>query len=213
MSKRNGRSLARIGSAIALVIGLAGCTKGGQFDPTELLNNDMFNTKKPVTGQREPVFPNGVPGATTGVPPDLVKGYQPPPDQAADTGYPAPPGLANPASASSPPKAAAAATTPKPKPKLVRAPAKPQNTASNQKQPATPTRISVGMAPKSASKSAPSAAQTNDQSIWPAPPQTATSQQIPAQTNWPAPSPTGTAQQTAQPAQSIWPNPPAPGQH
>jgi hypothetical protein len=211
MSARNVRSFAQVGSALALVIGLAGCTKGGQFDPTELLNNDVFNSKKPITGQREPVFPNGVPGATTGVPPDLVKGYQPPPDQAANSGYPAAPGLAAPAPESPPPQAAAAAAMQKPKPKVVRAPARPQNAAVNQNHPATPTRISVGVAPKSA----PTSGQKSDQSIWPATPQTAASQQAPqpAQTNWPAPPPTGAVQQTAQPAQSIWPNPPAPGQH
>ena len=47
-----------------------------------MFNSDMFDTKKKLKGQREPVFPSGVPGTTTGVPADLVKGYQPPPDQA-----------------------------------------------------------------------------------------------------------------------------------
>ncbi len=65
---------------------MAACTKGGQFDPTVLLDNDMFDNKKPLTGQREPVFPDGVPGISTGIPADLYKGYQPPPEQAADNG-------------------------------------------------------------------------------------------------------------------------------
>ena len=77
-------SLVRIGSAVAVVVVLAGCTPGGQFDPTSLFANDTFDTKKRLQGERQPVFPNGVPGAASGVPQDLVKGYQPPPDQAAD---------------------------------------------------------------------------------------------------------------------------------
>ena len=77
-------SLLHVGSALALVLVLAGCTKGGQFDPTEWLNSDVFDSKKKLEGSREPLFPNGVPGAASGVPQDLVKGYQPPPEQ--DTG-------------------------------------------------------------------------------------------------------------------------------
>src|ERR1700744_933592 len=74
-------SLFRVVSAGVLLLVIAACTPGGQFDPTTLLQNDMFDSKKKLNGQREPVFPNGVPGTTTGVPPDLVKGYHPPPDQ------------------------------------------------------------------------------------------------------------------------------------
>src|SRR5580700_9368670 len=85
MPRRSKPSLLRIGSALALVLVLAGCTKGGQFDPTEIFNNDSFDTKKKIKGDRELVFPNGVPGATTGVPADLVKGYQAPPEQADAT--------------------------------------------------------------------------------------------------------------------------------
>jgi hypothetical protein len=45
--------------------------------------------KKPLPGERKPVFPNGIPGVTQGVPPELIKGnqqpepeVQPPPKQA-----------------------------------------------------------------------------------------------------------------------------------
>ena len=86
MRTRCNLSLLRLGTMLALVSALAACTKGGQFDPTTLLDNDMFDSKKPLQGQREPVFPNGVPGAATGIPADLYKGYQPPPEQAADNG-------------------------------------------------------------------------------------------------------------------------------
>ena len=78
----------RLGSAVALALLLAGCTPGGQFDPTEIFNSDVFDSKTKVKGDREPLFPGGVPGTTTGVPADLVKGYQPPPDQADATTAP-----------------------------------------------------------------------------------------------------------------------------
>src|SRR5690349_8049692 len=81
----------RAASAVALALLIAGCTKGGQFDPTEVFNSDMFDSKKKLKGERAPVFPEGVPGASTGVPADLVKGYQPPADQPdADAAVPGP---------------------------------------------------------------------------------------------------------------------------
>ncbi|HMK70303.1 MAG TPA: hypothetical protein VK442_04950, partial [Xanthobacteraceae bacterium] len=94
--------LVRLGAALAVVLAFAGCTPGGQFDPTELLSNDVFGTKKRVQGDRQPLFPSGVPGAETGVPPELMKGYQPPPEPVAENTDAA---------------AKAAAAEPKPKPK------------------------------------------------------------------------------------------------
>jgi hypothetical protein len=188
-------SLFRVGFVLALLIELAGCTPGGQFDPTEMFNSDMFDTKKKLQGQREAVFPNGVPGTTTGVPADLVKGYQPPPDQA--DANPIPPAPASVADAAKP--------KPKPKPKVASAPPRNPNAVWNQKPAAAePTRISVGSKPASgtAQQQTPSS-----QTAWPAP--TAPAQS--SQSVWPAPAPTAPAQQTAQPSQSVWPNPPAPG--
>ena len=136
MPKRSKPPLLQIGSALALVLVLAGCTKGGQFDPTEMLNSDAFDTKKKLKGDRELVFPNGVPGTTTGVPADLVKGYQPPPDQSnADAD-----------AAAAPPAQAAAAkpeakSKPKPKPAVAVARLPKRNTAGvGAPPPSTPTR-------------------------------------------------------------------------
>src|ERR1700689_1041368 len=149
--------LVRAGSAAALVLALAGCTPGGQFDPTTLFANDMFDTKNKLKGDRQPVFPNGVPGTSSGVPQDLVKGYQPPPDQAAD--------------ATAPDAAAeeAAKNKPKPKPKVARAPAQP------------PRRINVGPAPGQGAPAAPQGAapapQQSQQSPFPPPPPAAPAQQ------------------------------------
>src|SRR5258707_7427705 len=39
---------------------------------------DVFDSKKKLAGERKPVFPEGVPGVASGVPPELVKGYREP---------------------------------------------------------------------------------------------------------------------------------------
>lgn len=181
MPTRRVSSLVWAGSALALTLVLGACTAGGQFDPTELLTSDVFGTKKKLQGDREPLFPNGVPGAETGVPPDLMKGYQAPPDQADNVeAKPAPTPAAAP-----PPK-----PKPKPKPAVARAPTPQPAPQAKSGQQAWP-------APQSST-----AAQTN----WPAPPQPGA-----AQTNWPPPPQAGQAPQTAQPGQSVWPAPPPPG--
>src|SRR5215468_12421622 len=106
MAERTRARYFRAASAVVLALLIAGCTKGGQFDPTELFTSDVFDSKKKLKGERAPVFPEGVPGATTGVPEDLVKGYQAPPEQPdADATVPGP----------TPPATAEAA---KPKPKV-----------------------------------------------------------------------------------------------
>jgi hypothetical protein len=204
MGTRRSRPLFRLGIAIALASAAAACTKGGQFDPTTLLDNDMFDNKKPVVGQREPVFPQGVPGVTSGIPQDLYKGYQPPPDQAtADTSpgaavTPTPGQVADTRAAPTPITPGAQAKVeekpkpkPKPKPKVARAPEPPR------------TSINIGLA-KRQQPAAPQEQQPAQQvqTDWPAPPPTTSAQ--PSQSVWPAPPSTA----AAQPAQSVWPDPP-----
>src|SRR6516162_5062028 len=175
------RHLYRAAWALALVLMIAGCTKGGQFDPTEILNSDVFDSKKKLKGERTPVFPEGVPGASTGVPPELVKGYQAPPEPAdADAAVPGPT-----------PPAAAAETKPKPKPKPKLAAQKPP--ASPAVSGPGPTRITVGPAQQpAATGQQPNASQT----AWPAPPSTGAPQQAqPSQSVWPnPPTPSGSSQ-------------------
>jgi hypothetical protein len=184
MPGRRISALVRAGSALTLALVMAACTQGGQFDPTELLSNDVFNTKKKVQGDREPLFPNGVPGAETGVPPDLVKGYQPPVEQAADSGDAA-------AAAAKPevkPK-----PKPKPKPKVAgAAPAKPAPDPAWDRQPGTPAQ-------QPAQAKWPAAPAQTGQPNWPAPPPPSAQ----AQTNWPG---------APQPPQTNWPSPPPPKQ-
>jgi hypothetical protein len=182
MNRRPVHRLVLAASAVAIALALAACTQGGQFDPTEVLSADVFGTKKKLQGEREPLFPNGVPGAETGVPRDLVKGYQAPPEQAT---------AENADTTAKPPTAAAEAKPkpkPKPRPKVVHAPA------------AAPAAQDPVWGQSSAAAPQP---QRRD----PARDQKSAS---PQQSAWPAPQSAAPPQQTAQPTQSIWPNPQAP---
>jgi hypothetical protein len=181
MPTRRSSLLVRAGSAAALALALAGCTPGGQFDPTTLLANDMFDTKAKLKGDRQPVFPNGVPGTSSGIPQDLVKGYQPPPDQAADANTP---DAAAEEAAKNKPK-------PTPKPKVARAPAQPPA--------APPRRINIGPSPNQAAPAAPAA------------PQGAPPPQQSQQSPFPPPPQTAPAQQANPTVESRWPDPPKPG--
>jgi hypothetical protein len=198
MVRRSHGFLYRAASVLALALMIAGCTKGGQFDPTEIFNSDVFDSKKKLRGDRTPVFPEGVPGTATGVPAELVKGYEPPPEQ---------PDAA--AAAAPPPAPAAEAEKPKSKPKPKAKVAAPKPSAAPPASAPGPgtTRITVGPAQRpAATEQQPNGAQT----AWPAPP--STSSQQPAQSSqsvWPAPPQTTTAQ-PAQSLQSRWPDPPAP---
>jgi hypothetical protein len=64
--------------AAALLLGFAGALGGcsslptPSWDPTDLL--DFLDTKKRTPGERKPVFPEGVPGITQGVPKEMIRG-------------------------------------------------------------------------------------------------------------------------------------------
>jgi len=121
----------RVVTAAALTVGfaLAGCDSINGFDPLDKLSElDIMGTsKKPLPGERRAVFDSGVPGVPQGVPPELVKGYQPPPE--------APPPVVE-------------AKPVKPKPKKVaakpRQPRPPQEQQVQQVQPARTTTQPVG---------------------------------------------------------------------
>ena len=70
-------------AALVFAFALAGCDSINGFDPLDKLSelDIMGSSKKPLQGERRPVFPQGVPGVPQGVPPELVKGYQPPAEQ------------------------------------------------------------------------------------------------------------------------------------
>jgi hypothetical protein len=128
-------------SALSLGLVLGGCEN---FDPTAIFEADIFNTKKPLPGERRPVFPEGTPGVPQGVPQELVKGYQAPETE-------------------SPPQAEPAEAKPKPKPK-----AKPKVVAKPKEE--EPAATSVTVRPPQQQPQAESQPQGQSQSQWPDPP-------------------------------------------
>lgn len=96
-------------SLLAAGLTLSGCES---FDP-----ESWFSTKKPLPGERRPMFPGGVPGVPQGVPQDLVKGYQPPaenPPEVVTAEPPKPKPAAKPRPAPAPRQAAAPRPAPQP---------------------------------------------------------------------------------------------------
>jgi hypothetical protein len=115
---------------------------------------DIFNLneKKKLPGDRKSVFPEGVPGVSQGVPPEMVKGHQPPPE----TANALPPEPAKPEAA-------------KPKPKRVARPPQPAAQPSAQNQGAGPAQ--QRQPPQSAQPSWPAPGQQQPaQTAWPPPP-------------------------------------------
>ena len=95
-------------SAVLLFgLALAGCDS---FDPLDKFQDWdlMSSSKTPLKGERRPVFESGVPGVPQGVPPELVKGYQPPAEE------PPPVVTAKPAKSAKPKKATAKPRRPPP---------------------------------------------------------------------------------------------------
>jgi hypothetical protein len=111
-------------TALSLGLLLAGCDS---FDPTAIFDAEIFNTKKKLPGERKPVFPEGTPGVSKGVPPELVKGYQQPPEEPPQAAVPEPKAEAKP--------------KPKPKPKVA---AKPPAPAAEQQPPAQQPQAAAG---------------------------------------------------------------------
>jgi hypothetical protein len=127
---------------------------------------DMFDTKKKLAGERKPVFPDGIPGVTSGIPPELVKGYHEPegggPPDAAKIAAEA---VAEPAAKPKKPKA-----EPKPAPQYTASKPAPKQKQQAQPDPsATPTRTAAPEPVQPAPQAAPApwpAAQP--QAAWPA---------------------------------------------
>jgi hypothetical protein len=150
---------------LASGLALAGCET---FDPTAIFDAEIFNTKKKLPGERQPVFPEGTPGVSRGVPPELVKGYEAPAEA-----EPAP--EAKPAEAKAKPK-------PNPKPKAVAKPKEEEGgstsaTARAASPPPPAQRSQQWPDPPSTQRQAPSggawpasSAQPGGQVAWPDPP-------------------------------------------
>jgi len=149
---------------LALAIpALAGCA---DFDPDKL---DVFglNEKKKLPGERKELFPGGVPGVTQGIPPEYVKGNQPPPETAQALQAPAPEQNKAAEEAEPEKKAAAAESEPKPKPKRA---AKPRTASQQPAQAASQPQQQMAPWPQQNPQPAPQ----QPQSPWPAQGQTTT---------------------------------------
>ena len=159
--------IALLATFIAVVPVLSGCA---YFDPESL---DIFGLgeKKKLPGDRKPVFPEGVPGVSQGVPKEYIKGNQPPADTAL-----LPPEQAAPAAApvDEEPKA-----EPKPKPKRKVA-AKPKPVAAAPVQPVSQAPQQQPQAQQAPSDwpqgSAPPAPASGGTAAWPSPPPSGTFQ-------------------------------------
>jgi hypothetical protein len=158
------RSLPRVALAALVVIGvpllLSACE--------QIENFELFDTKKKLTGDRKPVFPDGVPGVASGVPPEMMKGYREPEGAVLD-----------PAKAAA--EAAAAEQTARPKPRPP-----PQRTASKPPPPPKPVAAAPAPRPVAAAPAAAPAQPPAQPSAFPAPTQAAP---LP----WPTAPPVGTA--------------------
>jgi hypothetical protein len=138
----------------ALALPLAGCESINNFDPSDWVPGDIFNTKKKLQGERKPVFPEGVPGLAHGVPPELMN---PPPAPGSD------------AVRDLPPPARGAAVEPEPEPKArpkARPKAPPKQAPASAPEPSTPTAVTVRPS------SAPPPQQQQQAPQWPDPPGT-----------------------------------------
>ena len=141
-----------VASTLSLVLLLSNCSS---FDPSDIMDNVFASQKKPLPGERKPLFPSGTPGISQGLPPELVKGYQaPPPTEAAQDAQAAP----------DQPK-----SKPKPKPKVVAAP--PANPSSPPAAASTRSSASQSSPWPDAPPTRQSAAPSNaGQVAWPDPP-------------------------------------------
>jgi hypothetical protein len=152
-------------------VGLAGCSGG--FDPDKL---DIFglSEKKKLPGERKDLFPGGVPGVSQGIPPELLKGNQPPPETAQ---APAPAQAKAAAAGEEENAAGEPEEKPKPKPKKVAKPKPQPQPAQNTAQPSGwPQQQQAQPAQQSGQSAWPAPAQTNTASPWPSSPQPGTFQ-------------------------------------
>lgn len=69
--RRNPRLFAGV-MIFALSGALGGCGSMPSWDPTDML--DFLDTEKRTPGERKPVFPEGVPGISQGVPKEMIRG-------------------------------------------------------------------------------------------------------------------------------------------
>lgn len=184
-----------IAGLLAVSAAVSGCSSGFDVDKLDVFG---LGNKPKLPGERKPLFPEGVPGVSQGVPSHLVKGNQPTADTAltgvssTQAAAAAPPNTATGSAAASETGAAPRASPvtrarSRPKPNVVRAPS------------SEPAGVTVQPASQPSPRSSTSQASTGaNQAPWPAPSPQATGANAP----WPSAPSTTTAP---------WPDAPAPG--
>lgn len=170
MRKNSMRHMHRIVLVAVLAAATPALTGCAGFDPESL---DIFGLgdKKKLPGDRKPLFPEGVPGVSQGIPPEYIKGNQPPPETAdLLPAGPANPAANSPANASPQQAAIEPAEEPKPKPKRKPRVAKQKLIPDQAPRPAQ--NQSSGQAPPPAPWPAPNQQQPQQSSSapWPASP-------------------------------------------
>jgi hypothetical protein len=170
MAMRRSQRIVLLATLIAIAPAIIGCA---DFDADKL---DIFklNEKKKLPGERQPVFPEGVPGVTQGIPPEYIRG-----NQQQQTGAAVPVPSLDSAAAAEPPKQATAAeppkaeAKPKPKPKrTVKRKPKPQPkpAATTAQQPAAATPATQQTQPADSPAPWPAPAQSSNTAPWPSAP-------------------------------------------
>jgi hypothetical protein len=173
-----------LAALVALASFLAGC-ESVDFDKLDFLG---LNQKKPLPGDRKPVFPEGVPGVRQGIPKEYQKGYAEQ-QQQSDSALIQPTAEAGTASRAAGKKTAAVQPAEKPKPK-----AKPKRTVKRKAKPAPPATADAP------ANSSPAAQQQLPP--WPTSGQQQQQQQQQQSSPWPS---------SGQQQQSTWPAQPPPG--
>src|SRR5258708_19521873 len=135
------RPLARL--VLAAVVAAAGPV----LSACESLDTfEIFDSKKKLTGERKPVFPEGVPGVASGVPPELMKGYHEPEGGGLDPTKAAAEAAAEPAAKPKKPKSEAkseAKSEPKPAPQRTASKPAPKTPPPSDPYETAPTRAAA----------------------------------------------------------------------
>jgi hypothetical protein len=172
---------------LAAVLGMAPAIAGCSNFDLDSLDVLGVNQKKKLPGERRPLFPEGVPGVSQGIPPEYLKGNAQ--EQA---------GAAMPAAPLKPVEAAPENKTATAEPVEEKPKAEPKPKARHVAARPKPTRVKIEK-PEEKAKAEPAAAE-QQAAPWPAPaqPKPATQTASP----WPAPT---------QQAPAPWPSAPPPG--
>jgi hypothetical protein len=162
-------------AVLMAALSLSACSgTSSNFDPTDWITGEFFDTKTKLPGDRKAVFPEGVPGVPEGVPKELVKGNQQQQPvmeaSAAPAAEPAPAAKPAPKRQAAKPVARPRTASAPPRPVAARTASPPQAQPQAQPQPASQPAVAwpdpnTGRTPAQPAASSPPSTQAN----WPPP--------------------------------------------